>query len=97
MNDGLSDDQHVLVLGASGYVGSHLVPRLIERGFRVRASARDAEVLEARGWDCEAVAADALRPETLAPALEGIDVAYYLVHSMAAGRDFAERDRRAAD
>ena len=93
----MSDGQHVLVLGASGYVGSHLVPKLIERGFRVRAAARHAEVLEARGWGCEVVAADALRPETLAAALDGIDVAYYLVHSMAAGRDFAERDRQAAD
>jgi len=97
VSDGSNDGRHVLVLGASGYVGSHLVPRLIERGFRVRASARDAEVLAARGWGCEVVAADALRPETLASALEDIDVAYYLVHSMAAGRDFAERDRRAAD
>ena len=86
----------VLVLGASGYVGSHLVPRLIERGYRVRASARHRDVLESRGWDCELIEADALRAETLVAALDGVDVAYYLVHSMSAGRDFARRDRVAA-
>ncbi len=90
------DTPQVLVLGASGYVGSHLVPRLIERGYRVRASARNREVLAARGWDCEVVAADVLRPDSLAAALEGIETAYYLVHSMGAGRGFSERDRRAA-
>ena len=89
--------QTVLVLGASGYVGSHLVPRLIERGYRVRAAARDGDVLASRGWDCEIVAADALRPETLTAALDGVAIAYYLVHSMGAGPGFAERDRRAAD
>jgi uncharacterized protein YbjT (DUF2867 family) len=87
----------VLVLGASGYVGSHLVPRLIERGYRVRASARHRDVLASRGWDCEIIEADALRPETLTAALDGVEIAYYLVHSMGAGRGFAKRDRRAAD
>jgi uncharacterized protein YbjT (DUF2867 family) len=87
----------VLVLGASGYVGSHLVPRLIERGYRVRASARQRDVLASRGWDCEIVEVDALRPETLTAALDGVEIAYYLVHSMGAGRGFAERDRQAAD
>ncbi|MDA0256900.1 MAG: NAD(P)H-binding protein, partial [Chloroflexi bacterium] len=86
----------MLVLGASGYVGSHLVPRLIEAGHEVRASSRDAEVLTGRGWDAELVSADALRPETLVAALHGVDVVYYLVHSMAAGGDFAALDRTAA-
>jgi uncharacterized protein YbjT (DUF2867 family) len=93
----MTQQQTVLVLGASGYVGSHLVPRLIERGYRVRASARDRDVLAARGWDCDIIESDALRPETLAVALDGVDIAYYLVHSMGAGRGFAERDRRAAE
>jgi uncharacterized protein YbjT (DUF2867 family) len=86
----------MLVMGASGYVGSHLVPRLIEAGHEVRASARDAEVLSGRGWDADLVSADALRPETLRAALDGVEVVYYLVHSMAAGRDFAALDREAA-
>jgi len=86
-----------LVFGASGYIGGHLVPELLRAGRRVRASARNAEVLEGRGWEgAELVEADALDPATLRGALEGVDVAYYLVHSMAAGSDFARLDREAA-
>ncbi len=86
-----------LVFGASGYIGSNLVPALIAAGHRVRATARNAEVLEPRGWrGVDLVAADALDPASMPRALEGVDTAYYLVHSMAAGRDFAEIDRRAA-
>lgn len=87
-----------LVFGASGYIGSNLVPRLMEHGYRVRAVSRNRQVLEARDWqDVELVQADALKPETLGAALEGIDVAYYLVHSMAAGRHFGKLDLQAAD
>jgi uncharacterized protein YbjT (DUF2867 family) len=86
-----------LVFGASGYIGTNLVPRLLAAGRRVRASARNAEVLEARAWQgVECVAADALRPETLAPVLQGVDIAFYLVHSMAAGSGFSALDREAA-
>ncbi len=87
-----------LVFGASGYVGTHLVPWLVNHGCRVRAVARHLEVLEGRDWpSVERVAADALKPETLAAALEGIEVAYYLVHSMGVGGHYAELDKRAAD
>ena len=89
---------NVLVFGASGYVGTNLVPRLVARGATVRAVARRRAALEARGWaGVELVQADALAPATLAPALAGIEVAYYLVHSMAAGRDFPRIDRAAAE
>ena len=89
---------NILVLGASGYVGTHLVPELAARGHRVRASSRRRDTLEARGWEgVEIVAADALDPASLDVALDGIEIAYYLVHSMAAGRRFAELDRRAAN
>jgi uncharacterized protein YbjT (DUF2867 family) len=87
-----------LVFGASGYIGSNLVPRLLRDGYAVRAVSRNADVLEARQWPgAELVSADALRPDTLAAALAGIDTAYYLVHSMAAGRDFGRLDLEAAD
>jgi uncharacterized protein YbjT (DUF2867 family) len=74
------------------------VPALAARGWRVRAAARNLKVLESRPWKgIEFVPADALRPETLAPAVDGIDVAWYLVHSMAAGKDFGRLDLEAAD
>ncbi len=87
----------ILVFGASGYVGSSLVPTLVARGERVRAAARNRAVLENRGWSGVAlVEADALDPGTLAAALSGVDTAYYLVHSMAAGKNFGELDLAAA-
>lgn len=89
--------QTCLVFGASGYVGTHLTPMLRDSGHRVRASSRNIEVLEGRQWDdIELVEADALAPETLDTALAGIDTAFYLVHSMAAGKNFPELDAKAA-
>ncbi len=87
----------VVVFGATGYVGSNLVPRLLADGARVRAVGRQRRVLEAREWaGVEIVEADALDPSTLDTALAGASSAYYLVHSMAAGRDFGRLDREAA-
>lgn len=86
-----------LVFGASGYVGSNLVPALRARGVRVRAAARNRGVLEARGWrDVELLEADALDPESLPAVLAGVDTAYYLVHSMASGKHFGSIDLVAA-
>jgi len=57
------EDGLVLVFGASGYIGTNLVPALLAAGRRVRASARNRAVLEGRGWEgVEVVEADALRP-----------------------------------
>lgn len=90
-------DNRALVFGASGYIGTNLVPRLASAGWRVRAAARHKEVLEAREWnDVEIIAADALQPTSLDAVLADVDVAYYLVHSMAAGRDFDSLDLQAA-
>jgi uncharacterized protein YbjT (DUF2867 family) len=87
-----------LVFGASGYIGTHLVPRLLAEGWSVCAAARNLKVIEGREWPGVAcVAADALQPDSLPAALADIDVAYYLVHSMAAGRDFGRLDLQAAE
>lgn len=88
----------VLVTGATGYVGGLLVPRLLERGHRVRVMVRDPERVAGRPWSpqVEIVRADVEQPATLAAALDGMEAAYYLVHLMGGGGDFAERDRRAA-
>jgi uncharacterized protein YbjT (DUF2867 family) len=87
----------VLIVGASGYIGARLVPLLRARGHDLVLMSRDARPLAARFPDARVVAADLLDPGSLAPALEGVEVAYYLAHSMGAGEaGFAERDRRAA-
>jgi uncharacterized protein YbjT (DUF2867 family) len=94
---GLDRGARVLVFGATGYIGAHLVPRLLREACVVRASGRNRKVLEARGWQgVELVEADALMPDSLPAALAGVDTAYYLVHSMAAGQDFGRLDVQAA-
>jgi uncharacterized protein YbjT (DUF2867 family) len=88
----------ILVSGATGYVGSRLVPRLVASGHEVSCMVRDASRAAPRLAESPRLAiADALQPESLAAAMRGIDVAYYLIHSMSAsGGDFQERDWRAA-
>ena len=95
----MSSSRPIAVLGATGYVGGLLTERLLERGDSVRALARSPERaadLARRGADVRE--ADVLEPASLAPALDGTGVAYYLVHSMGrgSGSGYAERDRRAA-
>jgi len=93
-----SDDPLILVTGATGYVGGRLVPRLLDAGRSVRVLVRDPRRLEGRDWAgrVDVAAGDVLRPESLATVLRGVDVAYYLVHSMAKGEGFHERDLAAA-
>jgi len=88
----------VLVTGATGYIGGRLVPRLLERGHTVRLLVRDAGRIAGRPWAgrVEIVEGDLLERASLPPALAGVEAAFYLVHSMAAGRDFAAMDTRAA-
>jgi uncharacterized protein YbjT (DUF2867 family) len=77
----------VAVTGASGYIGGRLVPLLLVRGHRLSLLSRDPGRLAGRFDGPAVVAADLLRPETLPSALAGIDVAYYLAHSMAVGQN----------
>ena len=89
---------HVLVTGANGYVGGRLVPQLLDRRHVVRCMVRDPSRLQGRTWAAQVtiVRGDVLDSASLGPALAGIEVAYYLVHSLGAGRDFHDRDIRAA-
>jgi len=88
----------ILVTGATGYVGGKLVPRLLEEGYRVRVLVRDPEKLRAQSWksEVEVFQGDVLEPSSLVPALSGVEFAYYLVHSITSGKNFAERDMTAA-
>ncbi|MGP9022493.1 SDR family oxidoreductase [Streptomyces sp. BR1] len=88
----------VLVTGATGYIGGRLVPELLDAGYRVRCVARTPEKLRDYPWvgRVEVVRGDVTDAASMAAALRGVDVAYYLVHSLGAGRGFEETDRTAA-
>lgn len=87
----------VLLTGATGYVGGRLLQALEQRGYRVRCLARRPEALAGRvGANTEVVAGDVLDPASLDAALSGVDVAYYLIHSMGSSGSFEETDRQAA-
>jgi uncharacterized protein YbjT (DUF2867 family) len=90
---GRSRRLQTLVTGVSGYVGAALVPRLLRDGHRVRGFARSQQRVAAAGVELDdLVLGDATTGEGLGPALAGIEVAYYLIHSMEgpAGTGFAE-------
>src|SRR5271165_3106068 len=87
----------ILLTGATGYIGGRLLPLLERRGVRLRCLARRPENLRSRvGESTELVAGDVLDPESLAVAFEGVDTAYYLIHSMGSARDFGRDDRKGA-
>ncbi|MDZ4833225.1 MAG: SDR family oxidoreductase [Candidatus Melainabacteria bacterium] len=94
--------EKIVVLGATGYVGTRLVTKLLQAGRQVRATSRNIGKLRGRHWSAdpnvELVETDVLDLDSLTSALEGCDSAYYLVHSMnKQTRDFANADRKAAE
>jgi uncharacterized protein YbjT (DUF2867 family) len=92
-----SERNTILLTGATGYVGGRLLRALEVKGRHVRCLARHPEYLRSRVAEgTEVVAGDLLDLASLLRALEGIDTAYYLVHSMGSGKDFQQADREAA-
>ena len=91
--------QTVLLTGATGYIGSRLTDHLLRRsGITLRVFVRNHKKLRASIREqAEVVEGDTFEPQTLSRALQGVDTAYYLIHSMRAGKDYEERDRRSAE
>lgn len=89
---------NVLVTGATGYVGGRLVPRLLMEGMTVRVMARHPERLRDHPWfeQVEVVQADASDASSLGSALQDIEVAYYLLHSLSDHSGFASEEARIA-
>ena len=89
----------ILVTGATGYIGGRLIPELLKKGYGVRAFVRDPKRLRGKKWfsDVEVVEGDLAEIETLKSALKDCDAAYFLVHAMYSGDDFAEKEKKFAE
>jgi uncharacterized protein YbjT (DUF2867 family) len=104
MSDQAGIPGRVLIVGATGFVGKRLIPELVKKNIRLRLLVRDplkAIPLMIRDADIEVVQGNLVKNAGLAEALQGIDSAYYLVHSMggrtlAKNDEYAEKDRTAA-
>ncbi|MER7564456.1 SDR family oxidoreductase [Streptomyces sp. NPDC048523] len=96
--DDTREGPRCLVTGATGYIGGRLVPELLDAGYRVRCLARSPDRLRDHPWAgrAEVVRGDVTDAASVARALDGVDVAYYLVHTMSSGSNFEDTDRRAA-
>ena len=88
----------VLLTGVTGYVGGRLLPILESKGYVVRCmSRRPLNLSTSAGSNTETVVADVLDQESLDQALDGVETAFYLIHSMGEDDDFEQMDRRAAE
>ena len=100
MSNGMSEGsgRRCLVTGATGYIGGHLAPALLDTGHAVRALARDPDKLRDAPWRdrAEVVRGDLGDVGSLTEAFDGVDVVYYLVHSMGTSSDFVAEEERAA-
>ena len=87
-----------LVTGATGYIGGRLVPELLASGYQVRVMVRHPERVRDHPWfdQVEIAVADARDSDAVAQAMKGIDVAYYLMHSLGSGDDFEQTEERIA-
>lgn len=96
-SEGRDSTRTCLVTGATGYVGGRLVPELLRAGYRVRVLARFPERLRDLPWggSVEAAVGDAADAAAVRAALDGVDVAYYLIHSLG-GAVFEAQDRTTA-
>ncbi|MDQ2766107.1 MAG: NAD(P)H-binding protein, partial [Gemmatimonadota bacterium] len=87
----------LLVTGATGYIGGRLARALHERGARLRCMVRRPDEVRARAEpNIEVVYGDVNDPASLASALEGVQTAFYLIHAMGAGGDFAKAESAGA-
>ena len=94
-----SDKGLILVTGATGYIGGRLVPELLARNYRIRVMVRTSSPDYSKRWPgAEVVEGNALNPEDLQAVLDGVDTAYYLIHSLLLGqKKFEETDITAAE
>lgn len=90
--------KRVLVTGATGYVGGRLIPELLEKGYTVRATSRSLDSLKRFPWfeQVEKAEADLSDEDAFRKAVEGVDVVYYLVHSMGKAKDFEQQEAEIA-
>lgn len=88
----------ILVTGATGYIASRLIPQLLDRGYQIRALARQPQRLKNKNWfpQVSVIQGDVMEPSTLAPAFKDVDIAYYLIHNMASGHGYTERELEGA-
>ena len=93
----LNSNQKTLLTGATGYVGGRLLPLLEAEGYQVRYMTRRPEALATNvGERTEVVKGDVLDADSLAAAMQGVETAFYFVHSMGSKADFEAEDRQAA-
>ena len=92
------DSRLILVTGATGYIASRLIPRLLDAGYRVRCLAREPLRLKGRSWfrHVEVVQGDVTLPPTLPDALEGVHTAYYFIHNMSRGHGYTALELESA-